>query len=117
MLQQFYPSVQHDYRFELHKDMNFSAAHFVPHLGAGACAKVHGHTYFVDIQIAGDELDEMGMLVNFSDLKKIVHGQYDHTLLNEHQEFTDDFGDHPEFFPTTEVVAEAIYRKIAGHLA
>ncbi len=30
MMQQFYPQVQHSYRFELNKDMHFSAAHFIP---------------------------------------------------------------------------------------
>ena len=31
--------------------------------------RTHGHTYFVNITIAGDELDHNGFLVNFADLK------------------------------------------------
>lgn len=30
MMQQMYPQVDHDYMFELNKDFNFSAAHFIP---------------------------------------------------------------------------------------
>lgn len=60
-----YKTPDHDYRFELNKDLNFSAAHFIPDDRAGKCSNVHGHTYFVNITIAGDELDDLGFLVNF----------------------------------------------------
>lgn len=116
MLQQFYPQVQHDYRWELNKDMNFAAAHRVPHPGAGACANMHGHTYFVNITVAGNELDEQGFLVNFGTLKKIVHGRYDHTVMNSHAEYTDSEDDSPDFFPTTEIVAENIWRIVQQYL-
>ena len=29
-MQQIYPSVTHPYQFELNKDFNFSAAHYIP---------------------------------------------------------------------------------------
>ena len=114
MLQQMYPQVFHDYTYELNKDMHFAAAHFVPHEEAGRCRDVHGHTYFVNITVAGDELDETGFLVNFQMLKKIVSGQFDHTLLNDH---TDVFNNqNPNDFPTTEVMARKIYEIIQAHL-
>jgi 6-pyruvoyltetrahydropterin/6-carboxytetrahydropterin synthase len=117
MLQQFYPVAAHSYKYELNKDMNFAAAHFVPHQGAGACADVHGHTYFVNVTIVGNELNEQGFLVNFSKLKKLVHGRYDHTLMNDHEEFTKSFTGKSEEFPTTEIVAKAIFRRITKYLA
>lgn len=114
MLQQMYPQVFHEYSYELNKDMQFAAAHFVPHEEAGSCQNIHGHTYFVNITVAGDELDESGFLVNFQLLKKIVSGQFDHTLLNDH---TNVFNDqNPNDFPTTEVVARKIYEMIQAHL-
>ncbi|KQL54145.1 6-carboxy-5,6,7,8-tetrahydropterin synthase [Heyndrickxia shackletonii] len=110
MLQQFYPQpAPHPYRFELNKDMNFSTAHFISNEKAGKCSFTHGHTYFVNLTIAGDELDEMGMLVNFSDLKKLVHGRYDHQLLNDFPEFE-------KLTPSTEVVAQTIYELVANYL-
>ncbi|PTE95508.1 6-carboxytetrahydropterin synthase QueD, partial [Staphylococcus cohnii] len=30
MFQQNYPNVAHDYMYELNKDFNFSAAHYIP---------------------------------------------------------------------------------------
>lgn len=125
MLFQYYPTVSHPYSYELHKDMNFSAAHFIPSSLAGKCADLHGHTYVADITIAGNELDEIGFLVNFSDLKKIIHGRYDHTLLNDFPEFGgkgDQEGSSAPsiadevMFPTTELIAKQLWERVQGHL-
>jgi 6-pyruvoyltetrahydropterin/6-carboxytetrahydropterin synthase len=114
VLQQFYPQVFHPFTYELNKDMQFAAAHFVPHEAAGKCQEIHGHTYFVNITVAGDELDSSGFLVNFQDLKRIVHKRYDHAFLNDQ---TEDFNDkNPNDFPTTEVVARKIWENIQTYL-
>jgi 6-pyruvoyltetrahydropterin/6-carboxytetrahydropterin synthase len=114
MLQQFYPQVLHSYQYELNKDMHFAAAHFVPHESAGKCVNIHGHTYFVNVTVAGDELNEAGFLVDFKTLKEIVHDRYDHSLINDKK---DDFNDKNEYdFPTTEVVARKIYENIQTYL-
>ncbi|MGK9044407.1 6-carboxytetrahydropterin synthase QueD [Mammaliicoccus vitulinus] len=102
MLQQIYPSVQHPYAFELNKDFNFSSAHYIPYVEAGKCKNIHGHTYFINLTIAGNELDKMGFLVNFSELKSLIHKRYDHKLLNDFDEFKDNS-------PSTEQVAQTIY--------
>lgn len=113
MLQQIYPQIQHDYEYELNKDMQFAAAHFIPNEAAGVCQNVHGHTYFVNVTIVGNELDDSGFLVNFGTLKKLVHGKFDHTLLNDHPLFNNN---DPNHFPTTEVVARTIYEIIQHEL-
>ena len=105
MMQQFYPQVQHSYRFELNKDMHFSAAHFIPSEDAGKCQVMHGHTYYLNITIGGNELDSIGFLIDFKELKNLIHDKYDHSVLN----------DHPEFklnFPTTEKLAEQICKSV-----
>lgn len=109
MMQQFYPQVPHDYRFELNKDMHFSAAHFIPHEEAGKCQVMHGHTYHINITIGGDVLDPLGFLIDFKQLKDLVHKKYDHSVLNDHPEFHDRF-------PTTEQLAEQICLSIQGLL-
>lgn len=114
MIQQIYPSVPHDFAYELNKDFQFAAAHYVPHEQAGVCSQVHGHTYFANVTIAGDLLDELGFLVNFATIKKLVHDRFDHTLLNNHQPLFGD--DQPSRFPTTENVARVIYEIIQEHL-
>ncbi|MCY1568935.1 6-carboxytetrahydropterin synthase QueD [Staphylococcus pettenkoferi] len=109
MFQQMYPSINHKYSFELNKDFNFSAAHYIPSEDAGKCMRTHGHTYFVNLTIVGDKLDHNGFLVNFSELKQLVHGQFDHHLLN----------DLPAFegkSPSTEIVAQTVYEMVQEHL-
>ncbi|GAA4714340.1 6-carboxytetrahydropterin synthase QueD [Brevibacillus fulvus] len=114
MMQQIYPSVAHPFRYELNKDFQFAAAHYVPSELAGKCSRVHGHTYFVNLTIAGNELDQTGFLVDFSAVKKLIHDRFDHTLLNEHAAFFSD--EDPARFPTTEIVAKTIGELIQAYL-
>jgi 6-pyruvoyltetrahydropterin/6-carboxytetrahydropterin synthase len=114
MMHQLYPQVFHDYRYELNKDMHIAAAHFIPHKQAGKCANIHGHTYIVNITVAGDELDDSGFLVNFQKLKELIHGKLDHTLMNDHQDWFNDQNSND--FPTTEVVARKIYETVQAYL-
>lgn len=114
MLQQIYPSVQHDYQYELNKDFQFDAAHYVPSEAAGKCQRIHGHTYYANVTVAGDELDESGFLVNFATIKKLIHGRFDHTLLNDDAESFD--AANPNRFPTTEVVARTIWELVQHYL-
>lgn len=111
-----YPQVPHNFEYELNKDMNFAAAHFVPHEDAGACQYMHGHTYFVNITVGGDHLDDQGFLTNFGTLKKLVHGRYDHKVMNDAKEFTGKFQGSSKEFPTTENVARTIAEIVQDHL-
>ncbi|MBB6671987.1 6-carboxytetrahydropterin synthase QueD [Cohnella nanjingensis] len=106
MIQQIYPSVAHPYRYELNKDLQFAAAHYVPADAAGKCSRMHGHTYFVNVTIAGDELNAEGFLVNFAEIKQLIHDRFDHSVLNEHEAYFQD--DDPDRYPTTEIVARTI---------
>lgn len=106
MMQQIYPTIPHPYAYELNKDLQFAAAHYVPAEEAGNCRKLHGHTYFANITVAGNTLDSAGFLVNFSILKRLIHERFDHSVLNDDRESFDDR--HPDRFPTTEVVARTI---------
>ncbi|MFZ4450505.1 6-carboxytetrahydropterin synthase QueD [Salibacterium aidingense] len=116
MIHQFYPQVPHEYRYELNKDMQLAAAHFIPAAAAGKCANVHGHTYVINVTIAGDKLDQTGFLVDFKTIKEIVHDRFDHSLLNEDNAFAEKENGDPETFPTTEVVARTIWETIQREL-
>ncbi|ARK30804.1 6-carboxytetrahydropterin synthase QueD [Halalkalibacter krulwichiae] len=109
MMQQFYPQIHHHYRYELNKDMHLAAAHFISDDAAGQCQHTHGHTYFINITVVGDALDELGFLINFKRIKDIVHKRYDHSVLNDHPEYK-------EVYPTTERVAEQIWTAIQTEL-
>ncbi|WP_433742578.1 6-pyruvoyl trahydropterin synthase family protein [Falsibacillus pallidus] len=113
MLQQIYPAPYHNYSYELNKDFQFAAAHYVPDERAGKCMNVHGHTYFANVTIAGDLLDETGFLINFQKIKQLIHDRFDHSLLNEDDLFSDE---NAADYPTTEVVARKVAEIIQEHL-
>ena len=113
MMQQIYPVVSHNFAFELNKDFHFAAAHYIPSTDAGKCQHTHGHTYFSNITIVGDTLDQSGFLVNFKTIKDLIHGRFDHSVLNQDEAFSDK---DPTYFPTTEVVARTIYEIIQTYL-
>jgi 6-pyruvoyltetrahydropterin/6-carboxytetrahydropterin synthase len=46
----------------------------------GKCRYLHGHNGRAVITLASDQLDRLGMVVDFSDLKRVVGGWLDATL-------------------------------------
>jgi 6-pyruvoyltetrahydropterin/6-carboxytetrahydropterin synthase len=71
--------------FELKIQLEFCAAHII--VGhKGKCANLHGHNYKVEVGVSGSQLDSLGLLIDFSDLKKEVKeviNKLDHKYLNE----------------------------------
>lgn len=68
------------------KSFTFDAAHRLMGYD-GPCAELHGHTYTATIEFAADYLDEIGFVIDFSDIKKHVKtwvdANWDHgTLLS-----------------------------------
>lgn len=71
--------------FEVRVEADFAAAHFLQDYH-GKCENLHGHNYRVFAHVRGTELDEGGMLFDFTILKKSLReicGRLDHTHLNE----------------------------------
>lgn len=53
-------------------------------LGTEVFPIIHGHNYFVTIDLTSEELDSNGMVVDFKLMKKIIHNyfdRYDHALI------------------------------------
>lgn len=77
-------------RLGLVRQLKFCAGHRL--LGhEGKCAFFHGHNYRVDIEVSGDEVDQVGRLIDFSVLKRRfqtwLDEKWDHGfLLNEADE-------------------------------
>jgi len=68
---------------------HFDAAHFLRDY-QGKCAQLHGHRWDVEISVEGTQLDQVGMLIDFGDIKKAVAcslDKLDHQLLNEVEGF------------------------------
>ena len=92
--------------YELTIERNFSAAHMMRD-HPGVCARLHGHNYRVLLTVVGDTLDECGMLVDFSQLKRIfdqILADLDHRNLNEIPPFD-------EINPSSENLARYLFER------
>lgn len=74
-------------RVELVKTFTFEAAHRLPRVPADhKCARLHGHSFRVDVKVEGETDPELGWLIDYADLKKAfkpLWEQLDHNYLNE----------------------------------
>jgi len=71
--------------WSIFKDYTFSAAHFIPG-HKGGCERMHGHNYRVRVWVEADELDELGMVIDFAELRRVVAevlDPFDHQVINE----------------------------------
>lgn len=72
---------------EIFREFTFEAAHRLPHVPEGhKCARLHGHSYRVEVHVAGPIGDVTGWVQDFGDLKaafKPLEDQLDHHYLNE----------------------------------
>ncbi len=72
---------------DLTKEFRFEAAHLLPHAPKGhKCARLHGHSFRVEITIRGPVDPVSGWLMDFADLKKAfapLEEQLDHRYLND----------------------------------
>jgi len=97
--------------FEVTIEESFSAGHALRNYH-GKCENVHGHNYRCQVTLAGEELDEIGLLVDFVALKKSVHAvldRLDHQWLNDLPPFD-------KLNPSAENIARHIYDKVASGL-
>ncbi|HYH44217.1 MAG TPA: 6-carboxytetrahydropterin synthase [Thermoanaerobaculia bacterium] len=53
------------------KDFTFSAAHAIRGHTRG-CQNLHGHNYRVRVHLRAERLDELGMVLDFADLKEMM---------------------------------------------
>ena len=92
--------------FEVRVTADFAAAHFLRDYN-GKCENLHGHNYKVYAHVKGPELNEGGMLLDFSKLKaalRQVCKELDHTNLNDLAVFDQN--------PSAERIAMYIYNGI-----
>ncbi len=71
--------------FEISVEETFAAGHALRGY-RGKCENLHGHNYRVLVTIEGEELNSIGLLVDFVDVKRVLHSaveRLDHQFLNE----------------------------------
>jgi 6-pyruvoyltetrahydropterin/6-carboxytetrahydropterin synthase len=74
----------------------------------GPCEELHGHNYRIEVTYSGRELDRFGMLVDFTDVKKVFHAVLDgldHKYLNELPAFQ-------SLSPSAENIAYHVYQEL-----
>ncbi len=96
---------------EIYKRFTFDSAHFLPNVPDDhKCKNMHGHTYTLTAYFEGDLDSEMGWLIDFGDVKKVVKpiiDVLDHKLLNNIEGLEN---------PTCEIIAIWIWNKIKPKL-
>jgi 6-pyruvoyltetrahydropterin/6-carboxytetrahydropterin synthase len=96
--------------FTIAKRFSFAAAHHLHGLPAGhKCARVHGHTYAVEVRMAASDLDEAGFVADYGELdplKGYLDAELDHRDLNEVLPVQ----------PSCENIARYLYRWCQGNL-
>jgi 6-pyruvoyltetrahydropterin/6-carboxytetrahydropterin synthase len=75
--------------FELSIKSKFSSAHFLREY-EGKCENLHGHNWKVELILRGKELNKIGLLVDFKEMKNTLNtvlDELDHKLINENEFF------------------------------
>jgi len=97
--------------YELVVEAEFSAAHRLREY-RGACEKLHGHNYRVELTVAAEALGPLGMAADFRVLKRLLREavkRYDHGFLNDLAEFRTQN-------PTAENLARVLYEECSRRM-
>ena len=96
---------------ELVKEYRFEAAHSLPRVPEGhKCARLHGHSFKIELAIEGPVNPETGWLIDFGELHSVwapLHEELDHHYLNEVPGLEN---------PTSEVLSRYIWQRIKPRL-
>ncbi|MDE6636663.1 MAG: 6-carboxytetrahydropterin synthase QueD [Muribaculaceae bacterium] len=65
------------------KRLEISAAHRLSLPYESKCKSLHGHNWVITVECKAKELNESGMVVDFTKIKELVNGTLDHAILND----------------------------------
>jgi 6-pyruvoyltetrahydropterin/6-carboxytetrahydropterin synthase len=88
--------------YYIEKKFEISASHHLTLSYESKCSRVHGHNWIVTVYCKSKNLDENGMVEDFSKIKSLIHGVLDHNDIN----------DVLPFNPTAENIAHWITQQI-----
>lgn len=97
--------------FQVSVEETFSSGHALRGY-KGKCENPHGHNYRVQVTLEGPQLDSIGLLIDFTQLKEIMRGvikRLDHQFLNDLEPFT-------SVNPSAENMAKYFYEEVTGRL-
>ena len=92
---------------EIYKQFTVEAAHRLPNVPEGhKCARLHGHSFGLEIRVKGPLDPALGWVVDFADIKRVfqpIYDQLDHHYLNEVPGLEN---------PTSEVIARWVWTRL-----
>lgn len=92
---------------ELFRVFQIEAAHRLPHVPAGhKCARVHGHSFLIEVHVAGPVDPVFGWVMDFADVKAAfqpLFDQLDHRYLNDVEGLEN---------PTSERLAQWVWHRL-----
>ena len=96
-------------RVELVKEFQFESAHRLPMVPTDhKCFRMHGHSYRIEVCVAGEVDAQLGWLVDFGDIaarvEPVLKRELDHRVLNEVQGLEN---------PTSEILAHWLWQRLA----
>jgi 6-pyruvoyltetrahydropterin/6-carboxytetrahydropterin synthase len=97
--------------FKLKVKKEFSSAHIL-HGHPGDCKRMHGHNWLVEAEVQGNNINEIGMVIDFKDIKnnlKTIISKLDHQFLNDLEPFINDN-------PTAENISKYIYKELSKNI-
>lgn len=91
--------------------LDFAAAHYLREY-EGACNRLHGHNWKVEVQVMATQLDDVGMGMDFKVIKEATReliGKLDHYNLNDIPPFD-------KINPTAENISAYLYSELSTML-
>jgi 6-pyruvoyltetrahydropterin/6-carboxytetrahydropterin synthase len=98
-------------RYTLKIITDFASAHTLSDY-PGACARMHGHNWKVEVEVAASQLDAIGMGVDFRVIKRAARDiaeRLDHRYLNDLEPFS-------RVNPTAENIAAYFHKELSTQL-
>lgn len=96
---------------QIWKEFTFEAAHRLPNVPpTHKCARLHGHSFRVEVHVAGPVGKESGWVLDFADISRACQPlleQLDHHYLNEVEGLWN---------PTSENLARWMWERLSGSL-
>ena len=97
--------------FELKIIADFAAAHQLK-MVAKKCENLHGHNWKIEVCVAGERLNDAGVLMDFGEIKahlSDIMASLDHKFLNELEYFKDD---NPSSENIAQYIAKSLQKEI-----
>jgi 6-pyruvoyltetrahydropterin/6-carboxytetrahydropterin synthase len=98
--------------YEVSVKRHFSAAHCLHEVG-GKCEELHGHNFFVEVSVAGNALDDHGLLLDFRLLKKWI----DESLVDLDHRFLNEAAPFKGANPSAEHIARLLHARLSAKAA